>query len=307
MYGNKEWKRASLNLHLKAVINKSRSCPWRKKNNEGMKLLISCRSTRKTSWDVWLSITCDSGGEGGFGRSRVGGAYIYGWQAARRQCVCSQFQTNLSLKRVNITRVFSWPQWIYNRLYLVVCVCAVSVLVCAMPNDTELSHPILLVSLPMPKEDRSRSVSPHSTSSSVRELRGIRLFRAISRRLSRKSRRYEDESTDSSSSEGHSDSGSGNNSPDCMKDASDSTLRKVLNTFNLANDRRSSDSNSDISSTSSSRKKSSTSSTPKKILRQPVSYTYVRGLSGLPTIRVPRTSACCSQTCCRCHTPGCGR
>lgn len=33
---------------------------------------------------------------------------------------------------------------------------------------------------------------------------------------------------------------------------------------------------------------------PKKILRRPVSYTYIRGLSGLPTQRVPRTSICCS-------------
>ncbi|XP_055607824.1 uncharacterized protein LOC129755393 [Uranotaenia lowii] len=34
---------------------------------------------------------------------------------------------------------------------------------------------------------------------------------------------------------------------------------------------------------------------PKKILRRPVSYTYIRGISGLPTQRVPRTSVCCSH------------
>lgn len=33
---------------------------------------------------------------------------------------------------------------------------------------------------------------------------------------------------------------------------------------------------------------------PKKILRRPVSYTYVRGISGLPTQRVPRSSICCN-------------
>ncbi|XP_058464894.1 uncharacterized protein LOC131438713 [Malaya genurostris] len=33
---------------------------------------------------------------------------------------------------------------------------------------------------------------------------------------------------------------------------------------------------------------------PKKILRRPVSYTYLRGISGLPTQRVPRSSICCS-------------
>lgn len=173
----------------------------------------------------------------------------------------------------------------------------------------ELSHPILLVSLPTP-EERSRSISPNSTSSTG-ELKGIKLFRAIGRKLSRRRNTDGYESTDSepsSSSEGHSDSGSGNNSPDSMS-KDNSTIRKVLNSLNLksSSDRRSSDSNSEVSSSSSSRKKSSSSSTPKKILRQPVSYTYVRGLSGLPTIRVPRTNACCAQSCCRCHTPGCGR
>uniref|UniRef100_A0A182JLF6 DUF4797 domain-containing protein n=1 Tax=Anopheles atroparvus TaxID=41427 RepID=A0A182JLF6_ANOAO len=33
---------------------------------------------------------------------------------------------------------------------------------------------------------------------------------------------------------------------------------------------------------------------PKRILRRPVSYTYLRGISGLPTQRVPRSSVCCS-------------
>jgi hypothetical protein len=32
---------------------------------------------------------------------------------------------------------------------------------------------------------------------------------------------------------------------------------------------------------------------PKKILRRPVSYTYIRGISGLNTQRVPRSSICC--------------
>jgi hypothetical protein len=33
---------------------------------------------------------------------------------------------------------------------------------------------------------------------------------------------------------------------------------------------------------------------PKRILRQPVHYTYLKGISGLPTRRVPRSSVCCS-------------
>uniref|UniRef100_A0A1B0FBM8 DUF4797 domain-containing protein n=1 Tax=Glossina morsitans morsitans TaxID=37546 RepID=A0A1B0FBM8_GLOMM len=32
---------------------------------------------------------------------------------------------------------------------------------------------------------------------------------------------------------------------------------------------------------------------PQRILRQPVSYTYLKGISGLPTQRVPRNSVCC--------------
>lgn len=35
---------------------------------------------------------------------------------------------------------------------------------------------------------------------------------------------------------------------------------------------------------------------PKRILRQPISYTYLKGMSGLPTQRVPRSSVCCQYT-----------
>ncbi|XP_052861364.1 uncharacterized protein LOC128268347 [Anopheles cruzii] len=42
------------------------------------------------------------------------------------------------------------------------------------------------------------------------------------------------------------------------------------------------------------RSKESNKPPPKKILRRPVSYTYLRGISGLPTQRVPRSSICCS-------------
>ncbi|KFB48560.1 hypothetical protein ZHAS_00016872 [Anopheles sinensis] len=40
--------------------------------------------------------------------------------------------------------------------------------------------------------------------------------------------------------------------------------------------------------------KESSKPPPKRILRRPVSYTYLRGISGLPTQRVPRSSICCS-------------
>lgn len=34
---------------------------------------------------------------------------------------------------------------------------------------------------------------------------------------------------------------------------------------------------------------------PKCILRQPISYTYLKGMSGLPTQRVPKSSVCCQH------------
>ncbi|CAD7082681.1 unnamed protein product [Hermetia illucens] len=37
--------------------------------------------------------------------------------------------------------------------------------------------------------------------------------------------------------------------------------------------------------------------TQQKILRQPVSYTYLKGMSGLPTQRVPKSSVCCQYPC----------
>lgn len=43
-------------------------------------------------------------------------------------------------------------------------------------------------------------------------------------------------------------------------------------------------------------KKESPSPAKKRILRQPVSYIYLKGVSGLPTQRVPRSSVCCYHT-----------
>jgi len=47
------------------------------------------------------------------------------------------------------------------------------------------------------------------------------------------------------------------------------------------------------SSSCSSVAKSKVKPPPQRILRQPVSYTYLKGMSGLPTQRVPRSSVCC--------------
>ncbi|XP_017479423.1 PREDICTED: serine/arginine repetitive matrix protein 2-like [Rhagoletis zephyria] len=50
---------------------------------------------------------------------------------------------------------------------------------------------------------------------------------------------------------------------------------------------------SSSSSTSKSSSKGKTKPPPQRILRQPVSYTYLKGISGLPTQRVPRSAVCC--------------
>ncbi|XP_036337805.1 serine-rich adhesin for platelets [Rhagoletis pomonella] len=52
-------------------------------------------------------------------------------------------------------------------------------------------------------------------------------------------------------------------------------------------------SSSSSSSTSKSSSKGKTKPPPQRILRQPVSYTYLKGISGLPTQRVPRSAVCC--------------
>lgn len=44
-------------------------------------------------------------------------------------------------------------------------------------------------------------------------------------------------------------------------------------------------------------KKAKKSPPTKRILRQPVSYVYIKGMSGLPTQRVPRSSTCSHYNC----------
>jgi len=108
------------------------------------------------------------------------------------------------------------------------------------------------------------------------------------------------ELSSSSSSSSGSDSGS------------DSTRRSQLKAERLSTARRSSSSirNAFKNLTMSSRSHSCSSTPlkechpkklkkitpePKKILRQPVSYAYLKGMSGLPTQRVPRSSLNCCQ------------
>lgn len=181
----------------------------------------------------------------------------------------------------------------------------------------------------------SRSVSPMSPSPS-REIRGIRLFRAISRKLARRSHEDinfggDDADSRSSSTESFSstsgrcsrsrkityssaESGFRSVSPNHLSSSSSDTgsediqttkpkhhhstsaesIRKVFQGLTVGSRSRS------CNNTKESKRKSSKQTTPKKILRSPVTYTYVKGLSGLPTQRIPKsvprthiTSGCC--------------
>lgn len=196
-------------------------------------------------------------------------------------------------------------------------------------EETSINSPVLLMTIPPVEE---RSISPMTPSPS-RELRGIRLFRAISRKLGRRSVEdlnyvCEDDSrsssTDSCSStstsarcsrpkklqNGGSSCSSGGSgfrstSPNHMSSSGSDTGSESQNTKTTSRHRHHSSTSSSfrkvfesllISNTRShscsskdSKKKNSKKSTPKRILRPPVTYTYVRGLSGLPTQRVPRT------------------
>ncbi|XP_017783523.1 PREDICTED: uncharacterized protein LOC108567523 [Nicrophorus vespilloides] len=163
----------------------------------------------------------------------------------------------------------------------------------------------------------SRSVSPLTPSPS-REMRGIRLFRAISRKLARRSQEdltcEEDSrssSTDSSSSthcsrkklENSCSGGSGSVSPHHSSSSSESgsdrprhthstsaeSIRKVFQ--NLTVNVRSKSCNNSSKESSKDKRKNTKKTPPKKILRSPVTYTYVKGLSGLPTQRIPKNQS----------------
>lgn len=77
------------------------------------------------------------------------------------------------------------------------------------------------------------------------------------------------------------------NSSSCLKKSSSSSSSSSSSAA------KSSTLASSSSSSSSSASKSKSKPPPQRILRQPVSYTYLKGISGLPTQRVPRNSVCC--------------
>lgn len=164
----------------------------------------------------------------------------------------------------------------------------------------------------------NRSHSPMTPSPS-REMRGIRLFRVISRKLARRSNedlhitvetdsRSSSSDSCSSTSTSHGsrtkketnsgDSGFRSVSPNHISSSSSEagsdiqqrtrhhhstsaeSIRKVFQNLNL-NARSQSCNNT-------KEKRKNKKPAPKRILRQPITYTYVKGLSGLPTQRIPK-------------------
>lgn len=77
---------------------------------------------------------------------------------------------------------------------------------------------------------------------------------------------------------------------------STSSIRRALQSFSLSSRSLSCSSTLSQYKDSSKQKKTKKTPPPKRILRQPVSYTYLKGMSGLPTQRVPRSSVCCNHT-----------
>ncbi|XP_026762903.1 uncharacterized protein LOC113521542 [Galleria mellonella] len=130
--------------------------------------------------------------------------------------------------------------------------------------------------------------------------RGGRLLKSLNRKLSKRSTDADSLGSSSSSDsvscdQGRSDDRSSCSASDTSSDNSEQhrrhrstvSLRRVFKSLNLTARSQS------CSSTESSRQPKKQSQ-PKRILRPPVTYTYVRGLSGLPTQRVPRHMVCCS-------------
>ncbi|XP_045465077.1 uncharacterized protein LOC123674206 [Harmonia axyridis] len=186
-------------------------------------------------------------------------------------------------------------------------------------------HNIMMTTLSV-RSDDSRSISP-VTPTLFKETRGIKLFRAISRKLGKLSNEnmnyYEDDSRSSSTDSCSMTSSERRCSRKQEKDASgyryvtsnhiSSSSSDTGSDFQQTRHRHHHSSsaesirhifqNLDLSTRSQScnskdvKRKATKKTTPKKILRSPVAYTYVRGLSGLPTQRVPKRCMSNYYTC----------
>lgn len=96
-----------------------------------------------------------------------------------------------------------------------------------------------------------------------------------------------------------------NNSTSRLHRRSTSSIRKAFEGFSIRSTRSHSCSSSNTPSSESikqqlqkinsaaSQKQPKETKQPQRILRQPVKYTYLKGISGLPTQRVPSSQVCC--------------
>lgn len=212
-------------------------------------------------------------------------------------------------------------------------------------EESNIDSRVMLMSIP---SSGNRSISPMSpTPSPSRELRGVRLFRAISRKLGRRSVEDlsytgEDDSRSSSTDSCSSTSASGRCSRSKKVQNEGSSCSSGGSGFRSASPNHISSSGSESGSESQQRttkrhrhhhsttgasfrkvfqnltlntrsqscsnetkRRNSKKTAPKRILRPPVTYTYVRGLSGLPTQRIARTPprTYTSQNGCGCTGP----
>lgn len=165
-----------------------------------------------------------------------------------------------------------------------------------------------LVQQQTPKITRKEAMAPkivvcppvEEISEPATTARGSRLLKALSKRLSRRS--TDDDSMGSSSSNDSMSCETGR-SEDRSSSASDSSsdsterhrrhrstvsLRRYFQNLSLT-------SRSQSCSPTERQRQPKKQTQPKRILRPPVTYTYVRGLSGLPTQRVPRHTVCCQN------------
>ncbi|XP_044735357.1 suppressor protein SRP40-like [Chrysoperla carnea] len=222
------------------------------------------------------------------------------------------------------------------------------------------SSGLLLVTMQQESSNSGSANSPFLTPSPSREIRGLRLFRAISRKLGKRSQEDlsssytgEDDSrsssTDSCSSTSTGRCSRKNNkntsnhhlssqqssldnyniSPNHLSTSSSSgsdtgsdsqesksirhrhhhsttaavSFRRVFQHLSLHNSHRQRslscentkdihfcDSNDSNNTSSNTKRSSKKNQVPKRILRPPITYTYIRGMSGLPTQRVPRST-----------------
>ncbi|CAH0547472.1 unnamed protein product [Brassicogethes aeneus] len=176
----------------------------------------------------------------------------------------------------------------------------------------------------------SRSTSPVSPTPS-REIRGLRLFRAISRKLTRRSHEDFNFQVDADSRSSSSDSCSSTSAGHCSRltkskncssefesmspnhmsssssdagsdvtirlrhhhSTSAESIRKVFQNLNINTRSQSCNNTKEV------KRKSNKKPQPKRILRAPVSYTYVKGLSGLST-KIPKNQVYTMSNACGC-------